>query len=220
MNQKFSKLLLITLFLAILITWLTSIFFKDFEATNIPLGSCPKCISGFVKYGTPFVSFVRTNYFGERGEGIGTSRVLPAATLILNFLIYFVISFIIVLTTLWLVAKLKKLRLFTSRNFILIEFILLALYEVSRLIARYELLAGICGGYPSCPSCVYVKPPTSCSDIFGGVGRSFFLLLFIIYLISFVIYRIVRKDFRNAILPVIIVAAAIFIVDWIVLMVL
>lgn len=92
--------------------------------------------------------------------------------------------------------------LFTSRNFLIIEFIFIALLEVSRLIDELT----------NCPACWETKPEVT----FGILGMRIFSLLFIIYLVSFVIYRAIKKNFKSAILPAIIVIAAIFIVDWLV----
>lgn len=104
--------------------------------------------------------------------------------------------------------------LYTSKKFLLIEFILLALVEISRLTIKYGWLDTLCGSgspsriYPTGAGVPQIIPSISCSDAFGRLGAEVFLVLFLAYLVSFIIYRLVKKNFRGAVLPIIIIVIA------------
>lgn len=112
------------------------------------------------------------------------------------------------------------IRIFKTKTFLIIEFVFLALMELSRLTSVYELLKELCGGgsSPGCVgnACTTVIPTISCSKAFGNLGVLVFFLLFLGYIFTFILYRIIKKDFKNSLLPIAIAVAAYFLADFIV----
>ena len=109
---------------------------------------------------------------------------------------------------------------FGFKKFVFIEFIFFALFEASRLLASSKLLNAWCGNgtAPTCTgnACTTVIYTPSCSVFFGGLGMKIFLLLFFAYLVSFIIYKIFKKDIKNVILPLVVIMIIFFSIDWIV----
>ena len=110
--------------------------------------------------------------------------------------------------------------LFGLKKFVFIEFIFIILFELSRLTVGFGWLNNLCGSgspariYPSGSGVPQIIPNLSCSGIFGRLGMKIFLLLFIVYLISFIIHKIIKKDFKSTIFPIVIITTFFFVVDW------
>lgn len=110
--------------------------------------------------------------------------------------------------------------LFTSKNYIIIELVLFGLFELSRLLAGSKWLDSLCGSgsAPTCigNACTTVAYIPSCSRLLGDFGMKIFLLLFFVYLVLCLVYRIYKKNFKSSVFPIISVITIFFTVDWIV----
>lgn len=113
----------------------------------------------------------------------------------------------------------QSFRIFNSKKFLFIESIFIVLFEAGRLLASSDLLNVWCGNgtRPTCAgnACTTVIYAPSCSRFIGELGMKIFLLSFIVGLVSFLTYKIFKKDFKNSILPIIGVVAVFLIADWI-----
>jgi hypothetical protein len=110
--------------------------------------------------------------------------------------------------------------LFTSKNYVIIELVLLGLFELSRLLAGNKWLDSLCGSgtAPTCigSACTTVAYTPSCSRLLGDFGMKIFLPLFLVYLVLYLVYRIYKKNFKSSVFPIISVITIFFAADWII----
>ena len=87
-------------------------------------------------------------------------------------------------------------RIFVLRNFILVECCLLIMYLIGFSMSKFGFLQDVLGNctHPCPPGLLCAQVITFCSEIYGRFISLLFGIIFVIYLLAFIIYKLINKN--------------------------